>query len=425
MTPRALLVWGVGLLAYVTVVAARTSLSATGVTAAERFGATAAVLSLFAVLQLAVYAAMQIPAGALLDRLGARWAIALGCVLAAGGQIGIGFADSVPAAIAARVLVGGGDAFVFISVVRLVPAWFPPRTVPVLTQVTGMTGQLGQLLSLGPLVGLVHARGWTTAFVAFGSLALAVAVVVIAVVRTGAGASRVVFEDDSPDASRPEQPVATLPPAPTPAGLRGTLRNPGTREAFWVHFVCPLSANAFVMLWGFPYMTRAEGLADSTALSVLSVYVLGCLVFSPLLGLATVRFARHHAELVAGLVGLQIAVWAAILLWPGSPPVWAFVVLAVTLGAGGPASLIGFDIAQRSNPLSSLGLATGVVNTGGFVSTLLVVLGVGVVLDLLGQSSPEQFTDTGFAIAWLVQLPLWVLGLTMVFRSRAARRRVS
>lgn len=432
-----MLVWGVGALAYVMTVAARTSLSATGVDAALRFGASASVLSLFTVLQLAVYAAMQIPAGAVLDRLGARRAIVIGSVLVAAGQLAIAFAGSVPTAIGARVLIGSGDAFVFISVVRLVPMWFPPRRVPLFTQVTGMTGQLGQLLSLGPLVGLVHARGWTSAFIASGSASLLVAALVLLLVRDASTRGVVVFEDDStgPAPALPGEPAvgaaptrpdtsADAPQVGRPEGrLLSTWRNPGTREGFWVHFVSPMSANAFVMLWGFAYMTRAELLPDATALAVLSTYVLGCMIASPVLGLAASRFSGHRAELVTALVGIQVLVWAVVLLWPGPAPAALFFVLALSLGVGGPASLIGFDICRAANPLSSLGLATGMVNTGGFISTLTAILGVGVVLDLLGQSSPDQFTDAGFAIAWLVQVPVWALGIAMVFRSRAQSRR--
>jgi len=51
------------------------------------------------------------------------------------------------------------------------------------------------------------------------------------------------------------------------------------------------------------------------------------------------------------------------------------------------------------------------------------VLAVGVVLDLLGQGAPELFTDQGFFLAWLVQVPIWVLGLTMLRRSNRVFRR--
>ena len=61
----------------------RSSLSAVGIDTAERFGADAATLSMFAVVQLAVYGGMQIPVGLLLDRYGARPVMAIGMVLMA------------------------------------------------------------------------------------------------------------------------------------------------------------------------------------------------------------------------------------------------------------------------------------------------------------------------------------------------------
>jgi hypothetical protein len=61
------LIWIVGVSAYVLSITNRTSLSAVGVDAAHLFQADASTLSLFAVLQLAVYGLMQIPVGLLLD----------------------------------------------------------------------------------------------------------------------------------------------------------------------------------------------------------------------------------------------------------------------------------------------------------------------------------------------------------------------
>jgi hypothetical protein len=65
---------GVG--AYAVAVFQRASLGVTGVDAQQRFGTTAAVLALFGVLQLSVYAGLQIPVGVLLDRVGSRRLIA-------------------------------------------------------------------------------------------------------------------------------------------------------------------------------------------------------------------------------------------------------------------------------------------------------------------------------------------------------------
>ena len=56
--------------AYAVAVFHRTSLAVAAEDATTRFGVNASVLSLFAVVQLLMYAGMQIPVGVLVDRFG-------------------------------------------------------------------------------------------------------------------------------------------------------------------------------------------------------------------------------------------------------------------------------------------------------------------------------------------------------------------
>ncbi len=67
---RAWAVWGVGLSVYLLAVFNRSSLGVAGLLAADRFEIEATALAFFTVLQLVVYACMQIPVGVLLDRFG-------------------------------------------------------------------------------------------------------------------------------------------------------------------------------------------------------------------------------------------------------------------------------------------------------------------------------------------------------------------
>src|SRR5450756_2539506 len=137
-SPSARLVWGAAVAAYGVAVLHRSSLGVAGVQAVDRFDVGAAVLSTFVVVQLAVYAGMQVPVGVLLDRYGSRVLIAGGAVLMAVGQVLLGVVDDLPSAYLARVLIGAGDAAAFISVLRLVAVWFPARRVPLFTQLTGI-----------------------------------------------------------------------------------------------------------------------------------------------------------------------------------------------------------------------------------------------------------------------------------------------
>ena len=133
-TSRAWIVWIVGVAAYIVAVLQRSSLGVSGVEATERFAVSASVLSSLAVVQLAVYAALQVPVGVLLDRLGPRAMIASGGTLMALGQLTFALAPGIELAVVGRLLVGAGDAFTFISVIRLLPAWFSGRILPHLSQ---------------------------------------------------------------------------------------------------------------------------------------------------------------------------------------------------------------------------------------------------------------------------------------------------
>ena len=144
-TTRAYLVWGVALVAYAVAVFHRASLGVAAVDAQDRFSAGASAISLFLVLQLAVYAGLQVPVGVALDRFGSRRMILAGALTMAAGQLVLALATDVPTAIAARVLVGAGDAMTFISVLRVIGLWFAGGAVPLVTQLTGIFGQLGSI----------------------------------------------------------------------------------------------------------------------------------------------------------------------------------------------------------------------------------------------------------------------------------------
>lgn len=93
--------------------------------------------------------------------------------------------------------------------------------------------------------------------------------------------------------------------------------------------------------------------------------------------------------------------------------------LVLVLSVCGPGSMIGFDYARTFNPPNRFGTATGIVNVGGFVASLVTILLVGLVLDLVGQG--ETYTLSGFRVALSVQYLVWFVGLAGFLR---ARRRV-
>ncbi|MGD9956052.1 MAG: nitrate/nitrite transporter [Candidatus Nanopelagicales bacterium] len=403
---RAWIVYAVAVGAYTVAVLQRTSLSVAGLDAAARLDVSAGVLGTFAVVQLLVYAGMQVPVGVMVDRVGPRALVVTGAALMAAGQTSLALAESFPAALAARVLVGAGDAMTFIAVLRLVTAWFPPRRVPLMTQVTGLVGQTGQLLSIIPLAALLHGPGWTPAFLSAASLSLLFCALAFVVVRDTPGGNRT--EESSPSWTQVRDDLASA------------WKHPGTRLGLWTHFTTPFATSAFLLLWGYPFLVSGQGMTRAEASALFTLMTVVAIVVAPFLGEAVARHPLRRSWLVLSIVGATVAVWTAVLVLPGPAPRWLLLLLVVVLALGGPASMIGFDFARTFNPPNRIGTATGIVNVGGFVSALVVILLVGVVLDLVG--SGTSYSLEGFRAAFSVQYVVWALGVAGILRTRRVVR---
>src|ERR1700761_2454860 len=89
-------VWAGGLLIYLVGVFQRFTLSVAAVDALDRLRVTPARPSALAVVQVTVYAAMQIPAGMLADRFGYRRLLIAGGLLMALGQTALALAHGLP-----------------------------------------------------------------------------------------------------------------------------------------------------------------------------------------------------------------------------------------------------------------------------------------------------------------------------------------
>ena len=180
---RAWAVWGAGIAVYVLAVFHRTSLGVAGLVAAERFHISSAQLATFTMVQLFVYAGMQIPVGAVLDRVGSKRMLVTGVTLMTFAQLGFAFAGTFAEGVVARVFVGMGDAMIFISLLRLVALWFPPARTAMITQITGVLGQLGAIASAAPLALALSAWGWTPSFATAAAVGVVLGVVLVLVVR--------------------------------------------------------------------------------------------------------------------------------------------------------------------------------------------------------------------------------------------------
>ncbi|WIY01781.1 MFS transporter [Amycolatopsis mongoliensis] len=387
-TARSWLVWLAAVTVYLLAVFHRTSFGVAGLQAAERFGVGAAALGTFTVLQVGVYAAMQIPTGVLVDRYGPRRVLTVAVLVLGAGQLLLGVAHSYGLGLLARGVLGLGDALTFVSVLRLVAAHFPGRQYALLTSFTAAVGYIGNLAATVPLSLVLRSAGWTPTFLAVGAITVLYTLVVTLRVR------------DVPAGEQPPVREAVR-PRELAHQVAEAWRTPGTRLGFWVHFSTMFAPNALTLLWGVPWLVQGQGQSMATASALLTVFVFGSMAGGPLLGGVIGRHPSLRMPLVGGYIGGAALIWAVLLSWPGQVPVAVLVPAFAFLALGGPASMIGFALARDYNPLSRVGTATGVVNVGGFVATTIAALAVGVLL---------QWTGGSFRISLLAIVAILALG---------------
>ncbi len=403
-------VWAVGLLVYLVAVFHRSSLAVAGLAATDRFDISAAQLATFTMLQLLVYAGLQIPVGLMVDRFGPRSVLLTGTLLLTVAQVGFALASTYGLALLARVFVGMGDAMTFICVLRLVSTWFPGRRIPLVTQLTGTFGQLGAIGAAVPMTWALRELGWTTAYLVAASLGIFLAVALLVVVR------------DSPQVTHLRGPALSL--AAVRTSLAASWAHPGTRLGFWMHFVTQFSGTALSLLWGYPFFVRGEGVSPGAAGVLLTIMVVAVMCAGPVLGWLVGAHPWHRSTTVLTIVATIITVWTVVLAWPGDAPMWLLVLLVTVVGVGGPASMIGFDVGRTSNPDERLASASGIINQGGFLASLLLVISIGLILDWRTPGDGAVYGPSAFRWAMSAQYVLWAVGLTQVYRYRVRARRV-
>jgi predicted MFS family arabinose efflux permease len=256
-------------------------------------GATAGDLALASGLWFAVFAAMQVPVGIGLDRIGPRrTAAGLFLVGGGGGAALFAVAQSPAAVVAAMCLIGLGCAPVLMASFYIFARRFSPAVFASLAGVLIGVGSAGNLASAAPMAWAVEAFGWRATMWGLAAVTVAVALALYAFVadpphENGDGAEG--------------------------ARLLDILRMP----ALWV--MAPLlvinyaPAAGIRGLWAGPYLADVFGL-DAAGIGIVTLWMAGAMIlgnfaYGPLdrwLGTRKWVLVAGNAAGAAALIGLGL-----------------------------------------------------------------------------------------------------------------------
>jgi MFS family permease len=357
---------------------------------------------------------MQVPVGILLDRFGSKAMLVFGTAVMTGGQFLVAISEELGVAVVGRMFVGLGDAFIFISVIRLVNGWFAGPSATRIQQLVTNTGQLGQAVSAIPFAALLGAYGWNTSFTVLAAASFFVVFV-----------SAVFIVNDREQQGEHQ----SAPSLRTVFGqLVENVKHPGVRMAFWTHFLLQSAPSVFSLLWGYPFLVGGQGIDPHIASLLLSSFVIIGFVVGPMISHFCARFPQRRSFLILANVFALAAVWTMVIFIPGKAPVWLVALLCLILAASGPMSMIAMDYTRSFIQKSRLGTATGFVNIGGFLATFSMMFLAGVILDLVKAASDasgkqvELYSLNGFRWAMSVQFLVLLIGTVMFLLERKKAR---
>lgn len=394
-TRGAWLAWGIAASAYLVAMFHRMALGVAVLDAEDQLHTGPGAVAALSAVGLTAYLAFQIPAGLWSDRIGPRRSLAFGLAVMAAGEALFAFSTSLPLSLLGRAMVGAGDAFIFLNVLRVAAHWFPRERFAQMTAATAAVGTAGQLVSTVPLsLGLEH-LGWASTFGLTAAITALVAIVVILALR-----------------ERPPSQVA--PPRhehpPVFTSLRRAWSRPTTRDGFWVHLTAMAPFVVVTGLWGVPTLVDAHGMSRGEASAVL-LFGVACSGASALVLGARARRdpTSRHGLVIAVSLAVIVALALFTVVPPDAMPSAVSVVCVAVIASGMGAGMLGFDFARRDGDHHDGASTSALVNLGGFSAAIIGIAAVAVMRSLIGADSGLVLLPTLaiaiFGFANLVQRP--------------------
>ena len=364
------------------------------------FNVTASTIGLLTSIQFLAYAGLQIPIGILSDRFGPNYLLIIGAILNGLGTLIYSLAPNELVLLLARLLVGMGDATIWVNLVLILSQWFKVTEFIGLLGLAGVAGSLGFLMATFPFSAWISFAGWRPPFFSVGMIILLCGVLLyfVLIKKPKQLAEKQYFSTKT--VVKKEKNQKTL------VQLRQIFSNRQAWATFLCHFGVVGTYVGFIGSWAVPYGMHVYGMTRSGSSQLIMIGLLGALVGAPLTGWLSSRLDAIKRPYIIVHIIVFLS-WLTFLLYNGKPPYYMLIILFLILGYGNGASTLTFAVVRKSFPMKEVGVVSGFANTGGFLSAVLLPGIFGKVLDHFQAAG----SNVGYHYGFIIPVIFSIIGL--------------
>jgi MFS family permease len=365
------------------------------------FNVTASTIGLLASIQFFAYAGLQVPIGILSDRFGPNLFLIVGTLLTGVGTLLYSLAPNESILFLARLIVGTGDATIWVNVVLILSQWFKGNEFIKLLGMAGMTGSLGFLMATVPFSIWIALTGWRASFFTMGIILCLCGILLYFVLVKYP--KRMIKNSAITSSS-------SVKPEPKREKTLVILNRIFSNRQAWAAFLCHFGAVGtyvgFIGSWAVPYGMDVFDMTRSGASQFIMIGLIGALIGAPLTSWISSRMQSIKKPYITVHLLIFLS-WAAFLLFSGKPPLIMLMVLFLLIGYGNGASALTFAVVRQSFDVKEVGVASGFANMGGFLSAVLLPSIFGKVLDHFHFAE----SNVGYLYGFMIPVIFSMIGL--------------
>jgi MFS family permease len=324
------------------------------------------------------YVGMQIPVGILIDRFSLRWLLTTMVLVCASGCIIFALSSQLHVAAFARIMMGFGAAFAFVSSLKIVSVWFPARQFGLLAGLTQAAGMLGAAVGQMPMAFLVLHVGWRSTLLFIASIMIFLAIIIALVVRDSLGAK-----------SSTEKKSFLYSPW---SGLVNVLKNP---QSWWNALFAGLlyaPTAALAELWGVKFLHEAYHLSNEIAAMAIGLIFIGWAIGGPITGWISDRIKRRKIVLILSAF-LSLLLATIFIMLPHLPLILLFSLLFL-YGVANTGVATAYAVASEINAQSVSGTSVAFAN----MASVLIGAGFQPLIGWLLEKNWDGVMEGGVAV---------------------------